>query len=161
MYLYSIGLIFRIHQFSRSWDFLSPKMNQHLGFPIRIEIEHSEYSSRTYSLGTSSLRAWLIKITHRYSAWRVLSSTMSWWLRLSLDSVPKFNFQMSIYSWKLKIRKWKTVIQILVWESNLYSIKEWINEKLIQWNIQKWINYWFSVNSHVFTIFHAWLLMQH
>ena len=32
---------------------------------------------------------------------------------------------------------------------------QWINEKLIQWNIQKWISYRFLLNSHVFILFHA------
>jgi len=110
------------------------KMNQHLRISTRIEIEHSEYSSRTYSSGTSSLRTWLINMTHQYSASRVPGSTMSWWLRLFLDGVPKFNFQMSIYSWKLKIRSCDSDSGF----GNQFIFNESI--KLIQWNIQKMNN---------------------
>ena len=128
--------------------FLDLTMNQHLNMPTRIEIEHSEHSSRTYSLGTSSLRTWLINMTHQYSGSRVLGSTMSWWLRLFLDRVPKFNFQMSIYSWKLKIRNCDSDSGL----GNQFIFNESM-KKLIQWNIQKWISYWFLLNSHVFILF--------
>ena len=45
----------------------------------KIEIEHFEYSSRTYSSGTSSTSPIVIKMTHRYSALRVLGSMMDDW----------------------------------------------------------------------------------
>ena len=99
------------------------KMNQHLRISTRIEIEHSEYSSRTYSSGTSWLRTWLINMTHRYSAWRVLGSTKSWWLRLFLR--PPFKIQFSNVNIQLKIKNSKLWFG-LGFGKPIYI--QWINE---------------------------------
>ena len=116
-----------------------PDMNQHLGEHTRIEIELSEYSSRTYSLGTPSTSTWLIIMTHRYSAWRVLGSTMieTFLGPRSKIQFPNVNIQLEIKNSKL----W------FGFGSGKPIYIQWNNEsllKLIQWNIQKCISYWFS-----------------
>ena len=73
-FMHNIGLLIGPSILTRYYNVLG--LNQHLGVHTRIEIELSEYSSSTYSLGTPSTSTWLIIMTHRYSAWRVLGSTM-------------------------------------------------------------------------------------